>query len=180
MDRKLLIGYPKDYSFNGIDLIKFLCSYLVCMIHIKPIVGIDGNIIGYFNYAAQNGFSRIAVPFFFSASGFLLFRKIELNTINTDRIKNYCYKMLILLGLWTVLLFIGNQVQLWYLGGSVIAVALLTVFLRRGYSFVKIGCLTGAIFVLGLLFDSYSGLIKITSEKTGFLFLYDLVLFLKK
>lgn len=178
-DRKSLFDYPKDYSFNGIDLIKFLCSYLVCMIHIKPIVGIDGNIIGYFNYAAQNGFSRIAVPFFFAASGFLLFRKIDLNTINTDRIKNYCYKMLILLGLWTVLLFIGDQVQLWYLGGSVIAVALLTVFLRRGYSFVKIGCLTGAIYVLGLLFDSYSGLIKIASEKTGFLFLYDLVLFLK-
>jgi len=177
MDRKLLIGYPKDYSFNGIDLIKFLCSYLVCMIHIKPIVGIDGNIIGYFNYAAQNGFSRIAVPFFFVASGFLLFRKIDLFSINTTRIKNYCYKMVIFLGMWTILLFIGDQVQLWYLGGSVIAVALLTFFLRRGYSFVKIGCLTGAIYVVGLLFDSYSGLIKIASEKTGLLFSYELVLF---
>lgn len=138
-EKKALIHYPKDYSFNGIDLIKFLCSYLVCMIHIKPIVEIDGNLIGYFNYAAQNGFSRIAVPFFFAASGFLLFRKIDLYSINTDRIRNYCHKMLILLGLWTVLLFIGDQVQLWYLGGSVIAVALLTVFLRRGYSFVKLG-----------------------------------------
>ena len=178
MDRKLLIVYPKDYSFNGIDLIKYLCSYLVCMIHIKPIVGIDGNIIGYFNYAAQNGFSRIAVPFFFVASGFLLFRKNDLHSINLDRTKNYCHKMLILLGLWTVILFIGGQTQLWYLGGSVIAVVLLTAFLQRGYSFLKIGCLTGGIFVLGLLFDSYSGLVKIVSERTGLSFLYDFALFL--
>lgn len=177
-DRKTLFNYPKDYSFNGIDLIKFFCAYLVCMIHITPIVGLEGKLIRYINYAAQNGFSRIAVPFFFVASGFLLFRKNDLHSINLDRTKKYCHKMLILLGLWTVILFIGGQTQLWYLGGSVIAVVLLTAFLQRGYSFLKIGCLTGGIFVLGLLFDSYSGLVKIVSERTGLSFLYDFALFL--
>lgn len=172
-DRRSLVNYPKDYSFNGIDLIKFFCAYLVCMIHIKPIEGIEGEVISYFNYAVQNGLSRIAVPFFFVSSGFFLFRKINSSHIDIGRIKKYCYKMIAFLGLWTVLLFLGDQTQLWYLGGSVIAVMILTRFLYKGYSFIKIGCIAAIIYVIGLLFDSYSGLIKILSAKTGLSFIYE-------
>ena len=86
--------------------------------------------------------------------------------------------MIVFLGLWTVLLFLGDQAQLWYLGGSVIAVMLLTCFLRKGYSFLQIGCIACAIYVIGLLFDSYSGFIKILSEKTGITFFYEFAEFL--
>ena len=27
---------PKDYQFNGIDIVKFICAFLVCIIHIPP------------------------------------------------------------------------------------------------------------------------------------------------
>ena len=61
---------PKSY--NGIDLLKFLCSFLVCMIHIAPIQGIELKYSGYINYILQHGICRIAVPFFFCASGFFV------------------------------------------------------------------------------------------------------------
>lgn len=44
-NKNSLFDYSKDYSFNGIDLVKFLCAYLVCMIHINPIVELEGNLI---------------------------------------------------------------------------------------------------------------------------------------
>ena len=90
---------PPEHSFNGIDLIKFICAYLVMMIHIQPFDGHAGVYNEYMqciNFAMKNIVCRIAVPFFFIASGFLLFRKTDIENIDLGRIKSYCFKLIFL------------------------------------------------------------------------------------
>ena len=63
----------RDHAFNGIDLFKFICAFMVCMIHVPPfqtsVFGLDR-----LNFYLMQGVCRIAVPYFFVSSGFLLFR----------------------------------------------------------------------------------------------------------
>ena len=99
---------PRKHQYNGIDVFKLLCAFLIIVLHIKPFhtdyLGFD-----HLNYWIQNCVCRIAVPFYFTASGFLLFRKMDFSNIDNNRIKSYCFKILRLLGTWTFLLFIGGQ-----------------------------------------------------------------------
>lgn len=57
---------PQDHKFNGIDLVKFLCAYLVCIIHVTPIkfpiAGIESSHISFW---LQQCLCRVAVPFYF-------------------------------------------------------------------------------------------------------------------
>lgn len=165
-------------SYNGIDLLKFLCSFLVCMIHIAPIQGIELKYSGYINYILQHGICRIAVPFFFCASGFLLFNKIDIKHIDTNRIKTYSFKNLRLLGLWITLLFLGSTVQLWYLGGVVIATVLSFFILRKSKSIKRLLVVGLCLYIIGLLFDSYSGFVIAFSNKLSINIISDMVHFL--
>ena len=80
-NRKNLAQTSRNY--NGVDLIKFICAFLVCMIHIPPLptqtedeVFLNKDIFGMINTLIQGGVCRIAVPFFFVAAGFFLFKKM--------------------------------------------------------------------------------------------------------
>ena len=99
---------PQNYQFNGIDIVKFICAIMICIMHVQPF---SSDVSGFtkLNFWIQNFPCRIAVPFYFTASGFLLFRKTDFNNLNTDRIKNYSFKILRLLGTWTFLLFVGGS-----------------------------------------------------------------------
>lgn len=167
----LLNDYPYNYSFNGIDIIKFICSYLVCAVHIKPISGVDWQYAKYFNFVIQNIIGRVAVPFFLVSAGFLLFRKIDCQKIDKNRIKNYGIKLLLLLSIWYILLFLGDTRHLWYLGGTVIALVMITFLLHRNISFAKIGLVTLLLYFFGLLCDSYFGVVSGIFERTGLSFL---------
>ena len=151
-----LCDYPKEYSFDGIDLIKFICAYLVCMIHVPLFQGITSPFLDTLSFALKNGIARIAVPFFFSASGFLLFRKISIYSLDKVRIKKYCYKLLFLLGLWTTLLIVGFTDHLWYLSGLVIVSILFSALWSKKKSFKLIFIISGMLYLFGLFGDSYS------------------------
>ena len=154
---------PPDYKFNGIDVVKFICSFLVCMGHIRPIAfEIFGseNLQNYINFVLQNYFGRIAVPFYFAASGFLLYRKMSFDNLNTERIKNYCFKIFRLLGTWTFLLFVGSKVHLWYLGALVLAVIILSMLIKKKIPLNYILIISIALYTIGLLGDSYYGFIE--------------------
>ena len=158
---------PNNYEFNGIDLIKFFCAYLVCMIHVPLFQGFDPSfeVLG---FALKNGIARIAVPFFFSASGFLLFRKIELYKLDKVRIKKHCFKLLFLLGLWITLLIVGFTDQLWYLSGLVIVTLLFSFLFSKRLSFKLILIISGLLYFVGMLGDSYSGIMESFLNKVGF------------
>ncbi len=103
--------------------------------------------------------SRIAVPFYFAASGFLLFRKIDFNNLDWNIIKIYCFKILRLLGTWTVLLFVGRRGQLWYLGASVLAVIVLSLLIKSNIPLKYIVLISVFLYAIGMLGDSYYGFI---------------------
>lgn len=150
---------PQDYQFNGIDIVKFICAFLVCIIHIPPFqTDLFG--LNHLNFWLQNYLCRIAVPFYFTASGFLLFRKTEFNNLNQNIIKKYCFKILRLLGTWTFLLFVGGSGQLWYLGALVLAVIILSVLIKKETPMRWIVLISVILFLVGLLGDSYYGFIE--------------------
>lgn len=71
-----LKDYPNNYEFNGIDLIKFFCAYLVCMIHVPFFQGFNPSfeVLG---FALKNGIARIAVPFSFQHQVFCCLEKLS-------------------------------------------------------------------------------------------------------
>lgn len=156
-----------DEQYYGIDLIKFICAYLVCTIHISPLQGIDFRYAWHINYLLSNGVCRIAVPFFFCCSGFLLFHKMKLPHVDKQRVKNYYVKIMRLLGLWTVLLFMGSTDQLWYLGGLIISTVILSWFYLKQISFKIITLIAIALYGFGILADSYSGFAIMICQKAN-------------
>ena len=60
-------------SYNSIDLVKFICSLLIIVIHSQPLLEFSDAA----NYIFNSSVCRLAVPFFFMSTGFLVFRKID-------------------------------------------------------------------------------------------------------
>ena len=148
---------PTQTNLNGIDLIKFLCAILVFLIHFPPFVDDAAGFSRSANYILQQGVCRLAVPFYFVCSGFFLFRKMPLYELNVDIIREYCYKLFRLFGLWSLLLFLGSTIHLWYLGATAIAIILLSVCLSFRLNFKLIWLLAFLLYIVGLSGDSYHG-----------------------
>lgn len=162
-DRTLLKSSPfsaQNNDFYGIDLAKFICAFLVCMIHITPFPVRFFPFIGKINFLLKHCYARIAVPFYFAATGFLLFRRTDPRHFEFSSVKSYCIKILRLLGMWHVLLFIGKTFHLWYLGATVIAVLLLSFCFKKGFRARYIALLAAGLFLIGLLGTSYSFVAK--------------------
>jgi serine/alanine racemase len=142
-------------NLNGIDLVKFLCAFLVFMIHIPPLPEDSTGFARIVYLGLRHGVCRIAVPFYFVCSGYFLFRKMPVDALDTDAIKGYCFKILRLVGTWHVLLFWGSTGHLWYLGATVIAVILLSLCFRFHIKNGLICLLACVLYAIGLLGDSY-------------------------
>ena len=163
-NRKNLTQTSRNY--NGVDLIKFICAFLVCMIHIPPLptqtadeVFLNKDIFGMINTLIQGGVCRIAVPFFFVAAGFFLFKKMECYSVDKERIRDYCFKLLRFIGIWSVLLLVGRTDHLWYLGASVVAIIALSLCFYKKLKFRYIAIIACALYLIGLLGDLYYGLL---------------------
>jgi len=154
--------FSSKHQFNGIDIVKFLCAFMVCIIHIQPFnveaTGIES--LRYLNFGLQNYLCRIAVPFYFTAAGFLLFRKADDFFLSKNTIKEYCFKILRLLGTWSFLLIVGWQGHLWFFGALVLAVVILNFFIKKRLSLRFIVIISLALYGIGLLGDSYHGIIE--------------------
>lgn len=145
-------------NLNGIDLLKFIFSLFVLIGHV-PIFQSNASELGEaVNFWSRNYLCRVIIPFYFVCSGYFLFRKMPLDQLNADVIKNYCFKLLRLTGTWYVLLFVGGTVHLWYLGATVTAVILVSLcfyFRMNKKCIIALAC---ALYAVGLLGDSYFGL----------------------
>lgn len=153
------ISPNQSENFNGIDILKFFCAIFVFIIHVPPFQGEVSGLPLIITFGLQHYLCRLAVPFYFVCSGFFLFRKMPFYDLDISRVKNYCFKILRLIGTWEVLLFIGWTEHLWYLGATVVAVVLLSLccYFRVNYRTI---CLFAALlYVVGLLGDSYYGII---------------------
>lgn len=61
--------------YKGIDCMKFVMALLVIVLHTHPFYGINDT----WNFITADVLGRLAVPFFFAATGFLLEKKIQKN-----------------------------------------------------------------------------------------------------
>lgn len=58
---------------NSIDIFRFICAIMVIAIHTHPLIDFHPML----GYVATQVIPNIAVPFFFSVSGFFYIKKIE-------------------------------------------------------------------------------------------------------
>lgn len=152
-------------SYNCIDLLKFCCAILVCIIHITPFPTDLFEAAETLNIILQKYICRLAVPFFFVSSGFFLFRKTEPYNPDKNRIKDYCFKLLRIFGIWSILLCTDTVNHLWYLKALLFAVVLLSLMLHRKIRLSSILLIAIPLYIIGLLGDSYYGL---TQHLRGF------------
>ena len=158
------VSYPVDTlkksQFIGIDILKLIFSFFVVGIHIAPFSVEQFQYAESVNFWLRNYVFRLAVPFYFTSSGFLLFRKLDLNNLDVSLIREYCFKMLRLLGIWTVLLAAGRKGHLWYMGATVIAVIGVGLCFYWRLKYWQVAVISLGLYGIGLLGDSYYGLLE--------------------
>lgn len=168
---------PKNSNLNGIDLFKFICSIAVFIVHVPFSQDTDTFVTTLLTTYIKNCLCRIAVPYFFISSSFLLYRKMDLDSINTKTIKNYCYNLCRLLGIWSILLFIGGTFHLWFLGATVIGIIIVSIFLYFKVKLRYLFILSSLLYVIGLLGDTYYVIIErhtvITKVFSGYFYFFD-------
>lgn len=165
-------------SSNFADLVKFIMSIFVVAIHSHFM---QENTVA--DMLISDVFGRIAVPFFFIAAAFFLFR--HKNDIDfSKRVKKYITKMSLLYVLCTfiyfpaivdwhngkislakwlrIVFFEGSYRQLWFLPALIFAVILVYLLLRAGLSTGKIFAIALPLYVIGCAFHSfYNPIIKL-------------------
>ena len=182
MDWKVESGKEQ---FRGVDAVKFIMAVCVIILHTHPLEGINHTL----NFITADVVGRIAVPFFFMATGFLLAqRKGDGYFFGIDHVKKYVYRILKLYIIWTAIylpviiykniidsgeglrygiltsirdfIFVGSYGHLWYLPATDVGVEAV-FFLTEKIGERWSGILLFFLFLAGLLAQSYYGLLEI-------------------
>ena len=178
-------------QFRGVDAVKFIMAVCVIILHTHPLEGINHTL----NFITADVLGRIAVPFFFMATGFLLAqRKGDGYFFGIDHVKKYVYRILKLYIIWTAIylpviiykniidsgeglrygiltsirdfIFVGSYGHLWYLPATAVGVAAV-FFLTEKIGERWSGILLFFLFLAGLLAQSYYGLLEMWTGGGG-------------
>ena len=174
------IRQEQSRRYNGLDLFKFIMAVFVVILHAHPMQDISYN----WDYAVSYG-TRMRVPFFFMVSGFLLYRKMNLDALDMPKIKKYLGHVFRLYAIWTVIylpivvygmlksensiyhevlvfmrntIMSGSYMHLWYLQAMMVAAILVSGLLYFKISARKICLITGALYAVALLGIAYYGI----------------------
>lgn len=131
-------------NYNGLDLLKFILANLIIILHCGPLK--DVSEVGHFYL--EKGLTRLAVPMFFCISGFLVFRKIDVEHLDMKNLWKAIKRPFTLYVVWTIMympLIIPNFMTEKYAGMSILKKII--IFIRR---FCLIGSWTPLWFFLGL------------------------------
>ena len=199
MDWKVESGKEQ---FRGVDAVKFIMAVCVIILHTHPLEGINHTL----NFITADVLGRVAVPFFFMATGFLLAqRKEDGYFFERDHVKKYVYRILKLYMIWTAIylpviiykniidsgeglrygiltsirdfIFVGSYGHLWYLPATAVGVVAV-FFLTEKIGERWSGILLFFLFLTGLLAQSYYGLLEIWTGREGLV--WDALRLLKK
>lgn len=89
-------------NYYGIDLLKFIMAVCVVAIHTQPLYSIQSIVV----QRLFDTITSLAVPYFFSVSGFLLFSKIDANILcrkSMEVCKKYLSRVLSLYVIWNII-----------------------------------------------------------------------------
>lgn len=168
-------------NYNGIDMMKFLMAILVVFIHISPFIDVDVDI----NFFTSIVITRIAVPYFFIASGFFLglkIKKVKEQYEIYHILKKQTYRLLMLYCIWSLIyfpysiyinietnkpiirylqecIFEGSHVHLWFLPSLIIA-QIIATFLYKNVGIRRSLIIAFILYLMGLLDSSYYGIVK--------------------
>lgn len=183
----------KKEQYNSIDLLKFLMSFMVVAIHTNPLQ----NINYYLNFGIVDYTARLAVPFYFMCTGFLLFKKCSIDDLNVNIIKSYIFKLFRLYIIWTIIylpiicyynifnsetgivnsaileirdfFLTGSYWHLWYLPATMVAVFLVTILVQKKVKLKYILIISIGLYMIGLFAQSYFGVLKFFLKDNVFL-----------
>ncbi len=174
-------------NFTALDIFRLIAALLVIAIHTAPLsdISADGD------FVLTRILGRIAVPFFFAASGFFAIQKCG----GRNRFKNFLSKTA-LIYIASIILYIplniingyfdkenllpeiirdivfdGTYNHLWYLPASIIG-ALIAWILIKKLDYTKTFIITGLLYFVGLLGDTYFGAASLLTPINGF---YELI-----
>ncbi len=160
---------------GGLDLFRVAAALLVVAIHTGPLLSVDAEI----NYLITDIFARLAVPFFFTVTGLFLMPKVRAR--GYAALLPFLKKCALLYAFSTLLylplriyngsldgiipflrdiVFDGTFYHLWYFPAVMLGACITAVLYRRGPRPALAVCIL--LYVLGLLGDSYFGLIAAT------------------
>ena len=143
-------------EYPAVDIIKFVCALLVVTIHIAPFTSFSGTLAENLNHDIVLYWAQIAVPFFFSASGFFLFGKIDPQQVDYSVFKKFVFKNLRLWGLWSIALVMGLTGHLWFMKSLAFSAILLALLFRLKASMKTMTALAVVFYIVGLLGNTYS------------------------
>ena len=176
----------RQTNYNSIDLMKFICSLLVVLIHCVNAETLN-NTTDLINYVIRNVIARIAVPLFFISSGFFLYRKTTLNEFSLKHTKEYVIKLLRFYIIWSLIylplsiekilqneqgvvhaileylrdfVFISSYVHLWYLPATIFAVLLVSYLISKKVDLKRILLISSIFYFIGLFGQSWFGLFR--------------------
>lgn len=171
-------------QYKSIDLAKFICAILIVILHTAPFASYSRVLtVGF-----RNIITPIAVPFFFVASGFIAFKKIDGTTgaEQTSYVVKYLKRILIMYVVWSAIYFVfvvikwtrvedfsiwyvleyvkdfffeGSYLTIWFLPALFTAV-LLVWLLHKKLSYKTMFIIACCVYVFTLGGSSYYGLVS--------------------
>ena len=158
-------------KYGGVDFFRIIAAILIITIHTSPLSSVNATA----DFLLTRVAARIAVPFFLMVTGFFVLG-------SSDQLKRFLKKTTILYGIsiliylpigiyagyfeqpgfFSVLrmvLFDGTFYHLWYFPAVIIG-AMLVYILEHKLSFKWVAVLSILLYAIGLLGDSYYGLVK--------------------
>ena len=160
---------------DGIDLFKFILAFFVIAIHAYKTENMA-------SFIFVDGICRVAVPFYFIVSGYFCFRKkniegylksiitlylvwtviylpVIINGMITDNPKGHSAAYVIIR--WIILQFSlsGSYFHLWYINATFWGVLIVYILLKVGIKPKGVLIISAAVYLAGLLGQSYHGLI---------------------
>ncbi len=169
-------------QYKSIDLAKFVCAILIIILHTAPFASYSRVLtVGF-----RNIITPIAVPFFFVASGFIAFKKIDEKSgkEQTQYVMKHLRRILMMYLIWSAIYFIfvvikwinaenfsifhvleyikdfffeGSYLTIWFLP-ALFTATLLVWLLRKKLSYKKIFIIACVVYVFTLGGSSYYGL----------------------
>lgn len=171
---------------NNLDILRYICSILIIILHIRPFYLYNNNLDFIFN----NYITKIGVPIFFTITGYFLFKKEKDNQLY---IKKYLKNLLVIYLIWSViylpffikystdyvgfdngypfifnnihsiligLLYNGLFYHLWYFPALILSIIILYI-LKKKINIKVILFISFILLVIGS-FESYCGLLPLS------------------
>lgn len=163
--------------YDSINIMRVICAFLVISLHTSIFASINLGL----NSIIAKGIARIAVPFFFISTGYFMVKNITKNGYVKGFVKRIglIYLLISVIDIILIMpyvsmrlsgdfvykikyIFIGGITEsLWYIPAIIFAVVLVSIFLKKNWikPLIVVSIL---LYIIGLLGDSYFGLIKNT------------------